>query len=314
MKKRAILIFLLAISTALNAQKIVFMPQWTAQSQFAGYYVAQEKGFYKAEGLDVEIRHIKPGSTMSVTDYLMRGDVDIAGIQLLSAIISRNDGDQLLNVMQLSQVSGLCLAAHFKVRGNSDLNGKKIGRWLIAYEEFAEVLELFENVRAEWITAYNPVNLFLYDVVDATLCTSYNELIDIRLSGHYLPDDRVLRFSDEGLDCPEDGLYVTEEGYQKKKALVDKFVEASKKGWEYARLHPEEAVDITMKYTADAGFFTNTVKQRMILDECLRLQVNPRTGKADFAPVSKEVFKSLNDVLYKTGTIQRIVDYKELIR
>ena len=43
-------------ANTVNAQKrFVFMPQWTAQAQFAGYYVAMEKGFYKAEGIDVDI-------------------------------------------------------------------------------------------------------------------------------------------------------------------------------------------------------------------------------------------------------------------
>ena len=58
-----------------HAQRIVFTPQWTAQSQFAGYYVAQEKGFYKDAGVEVDFQH--PSVSYSALYRLMEGSSDI---------------------------------------------------------------------------------------------------------------------------------------------------------------------------------------------------------------------------------------------
>ena len=65
---------LLACSSVAEAQKFTFTPQWTAQAQFAGYYVAQDLGFYKEAGLDVEIVH--PSATQSALNSLLRKECD----------------------------------------------------------------------------------------------------------------------------------------------------------------------------------------------------------------------------------------------
>ena len=56
-KVLSLVCYFLLWSYALQAQRIVFTPQWTPQSQFAGYYVAQEKGFYQEAGIEVIIKH-----------------------------------------------------------------------------------------------------------------------------------------------------------------------------------------------------------------------------------------------------------------
>ena len=95
-------ILLMFNTLSFGQKKIVFMPQWTPQAQFAGYYVAFEKGFYKEAGIDVEIRHIPLNSTESVSGYLLSGDVQIVGQQLIQSIISRSDGNDIVNVMQMT--------------------------------------------------------------------------------------------------------------------------------------------------------------------------------------------------------------------
>lgn len=62
-------------SWAQDLEPFVFMPQWTAQAQFAGYYVALEKGFYAEEGLDVRIEH--PSETLPVYERLRNGTCDV---------------------------------------------------------------------------------------------------------------------------------------------------------------------------------------------------------------------------------------------
>lgn len=295
------------------AQKITFMPQWTAQTQFAGYYVAQEKGFYAQEGLEVDIRHIQASETASPLDHLVKADVDIAGAQLINAIKGRAGGMKILNVMQLVQESALCCVATYPIKEFEDLQGKRIGTWLNGYGEIGETLRVFKGLEANWVKAYSPVNLFLYNAVDVTLCASYNELITIMLTKGDIPKENVMRFSELGLNCPEDGLYVTEKYYKKNKDAVDRFVRASKKGWDYAREHQDEALQITKKYVEQTHVVTNDMKQRLTLEEILRLSVNYVSGNMDYEPVRREIFEAICKGFQMMGALSRVVEYDEMI-
>lgn len=296
------------------AQKLTFMPQWTPQAQFAGFYMAQEMGFYAQEGLDVEIRHIKANSTESILTQLVSGKVQIAGQQLLQSIIARSDGQKILNVMQITQKSGLWCVSHTPVSKPEDLQGMKIGRWKSGYSEFCDMLETYNNLHINWVPFINGINLYVYGAVDATLCYSFSEYIALQLAIGDIPDNQVLKFSDFGYECPEDGLYVTEEYYAQNKDAVDKFVRASKKGWEYARTHKKQTLEVVMRICSENHIVTNRAMQERMLDNYISLQTNPATGKIDFAPVTLPVYNDVTKALLETGYIVNKPEYKEVIR
>jgi ABC-type nitrate/sulfonate/bicarbonate transport system substrate-binding protein len=87
--------------------KLIFTPHWIPQAQFAGYYVAVDQGFYKDNGLDVDIVH----STANIAslDLLKNGDADIVSSFMLDAIEQRANGVPLVNIGQLSQHSSLMI-------------------------------------------------------------------------------------------------------------------------------------------------------------------------------------------------------------
>ena len=296
------------------AQKMTFMPQWTPQAQFAGFYMAQEMGFYAQEGLDVEIRHIKANSTESILTQLVSGKVQIAGQQLLQSIIARSDGQKILNVMQITQKSGLWCVSHTPVSKPEDLQGMKIGRWKAGYSEFCDILETYNNLHINWVPFINGINLYVYGAVDATLCYSFSEYIALQLAIGDIPDNQVLKFSDFGYECPEDGLYVTEEYYTRNRDAVDKFVRASKKGWEYARTHKKQTLEVVMRICSENHIVTNRAMQERMLDNYISLQTNPATGKIDFAPVTEPVYNDVTRALLETGYIVNKPEYKEVIR
>lgn len=296
------------------AQKMTFMPQWTPQAQFAGFYMAQEMGFYAQEGLDVEIRHIKANSTESILTQLVSGKVQIAGQQLLQSIIARSDGQKILNVMQITQKSGLWCVSHTPVSKPEDLQGMKIGKWKSGYSEFCDILETYNNLHINWVPFINGINLYVYGAVDATLCYSFSEYIALQLAIGDIPDNQVLKFSDFGYECPEDGLYVTEEYYARNKDAVDKFVRASKKGWEYARTHKKQTLEVVMRICSENHIVTNRAMQERMLDNYISLQTNPATGKIDFAPVTEPVYNDVTRSLLETGYIVNKPEYKEVIR
>lgn len=296
------------------AQKMTFMPQWTPQAQFAGFYMAQEMGFYAQEGLDVEIRHIKANSTESILTQLVSGKVQIAGQQLLQSIIARSDGQKILNVMQITQKSGLWCVSRTPVSKPEDLQGMKIGKWKVGYSEFCDILETYNNLHINWVPFINGINLYVYGAVDATLCYSFSEYIALQLAIGDIPDNQVLKFSDFGYECPEDGLYVTEEYYARNKDAVDKFVRASKKGWEYARTHKKQTLEVVMRICSENHIVTNRAMQERMLDNYISLQTNPATGKIDFAPVAEPVYNDVTRALLETGYIVNKPEYKEVIR
>ena len=314
--KRLSLVWLLLVSfLPARAQDVLyFMPQWTPQTQFAGYYVAVEKGFYAEEGLEVVIDHFGGSSTESVVDKLAHRNVDIITTQLISALLAREKGIKLVNVLQTSQVNGLMCAARFPIESPQSLEGAKIGRWKAGFGEVSDLFCYKNGLNVQWIPYIQGINLFVSGAVDALLCYSFSEYLQLVLATGGIPEGSVIRFRDFGLDFPEDGLYVTESYYKKNKELVDKFVRASRRGWEYAREHREEALEISMKVVRSYHVATNRTLQRMMLDEMLDLQVNPVTGVADFAPVNRKVFESLNAMLRETGHLKTEIKYEEMIR
>lgn len=314
--RKTILTLLLAVMCLWGkAQKVVFAPQYTPQSQFAGYYVAKAKNFYYDEGLDVVIRHIGVGTKETSADLLIDGQADIAGQQLFQSILLRDNGTPVVNVMQLTQRIGLCCVTRKPIKSVKDLDGMKIGKWVNGYSEICETLEKAENIDIEWVPAFNPVNLYAYGAVDGILVYSYNELIQLDQAVGGIDNENVFVFADQpSLDIPEDGLYVTEDYYLKNRETVEKFVRATKKGWDYVREHPDEALEISLKVIRDNNIVTNRSKEKNMLEQYLKLQINPATGKPDYAQISESELDKLISAMMANGAITENVEHKDFIK
>ena len=310
----AILLSLLMAVSLLQAQDITFMPQWTPQAQFAGFYVAYEKGFYADEGLNVNIVHTGQHSTESIADMLESGDIHIGGMQTMQAIVSRSKGVPLVNIMQITQNTGLCCVSHTPLHSVADLSGKKTGKWKKGYYEVCEILATKENVDIDWVSFVNGINLFVYGAIDATLCFSFNELIRLELAMGDIPQENVLHFSETGYSYPEDGLWVTESYWKQNREAIEKFARASIRGWKWANENKEETLEISRKYVNEGHVATNDILESMMLDEYLRLQTNPHTGNMDYEKITEDVFDRIVNDLYNAGLIGTKVEYDKIIR
>lgn len=313
MKRLILTALLLWGCSALMAQKITFIPQWTAQAQFIGYYVAKDKGFYEQEGLDVEIKHLSRGSKRNVISYVRSGEAQFITSHLLQAMIARDGGLDIVNVLQTSQVNGLCVISSSPISSFEQLNGKKVGRWSSGYGENAIMLAEDKGLSIDWIASNQSVNLFLAGALDATLVFSYNELISVLLSLGKIEQDHVLHFSDTEYNFPEDGLYCSGEYYREHRSEADRFVKASKRGWIYAAEHPGEALQICMKYMKEGNVQTNIVHQKLMLEEIIKLS-RGRGSEHDFAPVSREMFGTMTEKAMGAGLIMHPLKYEEIIK
>ena len=314
----AAVLLLAAQFTSLSAQelkKVRFMPVWTAQAQFAGFYMAQEKGFYREAGLDVTIEHLSANAKITAMDYLIAGNVDICTSQLIKGIMTRAKGHDVVDVLQTSQNSALMCVSHEPINTLQDFDGMKIGRWKSGFGELADIFCRDHNLNnVQWVYFLHGVNLFVSKAIDATLCYSFSEYLDLLFASGRIPKDRVYRFSDLGYNYPEDAIFVTGKYYRNNRETVDKFKEASKKGWIYAAQHPDEALEVVMKVAKDNNIMTNVTLQQMMLEEILRLQVNPDSHEADFSHISNDLYNAMIDDLVNGGFIDKPVLYNDIIK
>ena len=290
------------------AQKITFSPQWSAQSQFAGYYAALENGFYEEAGLDVSIVH--PSNSYTSINMLKDGTSDFITCELIQAMMASDRGIRLVNLLQTTQHTTLVLISHDKdIRQMSDLAGRRVGTWKVGFNEIPYIIDKEHHLGIEWVKFINPLNIYISGAIDATLGKSYNERILFSMSG--ITPGSLLRFSEMGYDYPEDGLYVSEKFYKKHPEQCRKFAEASRKGWEWVRNNRKEAVDIVMKYVKKANVSTNIYVQKWMLEEVLEMQEDVK-GEAPSFSLNAHAFYWLNDVLLKHGYISRPVEYERL--
>ena len=119
---------------ALAADPLTLQLKWVTQAQFAGYYVAKAKGFYKDENLDVTI---KPGGPdINPSQVIAGGGADVVVDWMPSALATREKGVPLVNIAQVFQKSGLELTCRKDsgVRTPKDFKGKTLGVWFAGNE------------------------------------------------------------------------------------------------------------------------------------------------------------------------------------
>ena len=289
-----------------HAQHITFTPQWTPQSQFAGYYAALEKGYYAEVGLDVSIVH--PTSSYSSMSMLEDGTSDIITSELIQAMMMTDGDHKLVNLLQTTQHSTLVLISRTKnVRELSDLAGCRIGTWKVGFSEIPHMIDEEQHLDIEWVKLINSLNLYIAGAIDATLAKSYNELILFSMSG--ITPGSVLYFSEHGYDFPEDGLYVSEDFFMTNPEQCRLFAEASRRGWDWVRNNREEALDIVMKYVKESNVATNRYNQKWMLDAILEAHEDVKGGLPSYR-LDEDAFNGLNEALLKYGYIAKPVEFE----
>ncbi|MDP3436548.1 MAG: ABC transporter substrate-binding protein [Bacteroidales bacterium] len=268
-----ILYFLLLLTTPVDAQisKITFAPQWIPQAQFAGYYAAQDMGFYKEAGIEVEIVH--PSANIQATALLASGKADIISLFLVTGIAAKIQGLDVVNFGQISQHSAILFLTK-KSRGIEkleQLNGKKIGIWRSGFDEVPKALIKEKGYNVEWVPILSTVNLFMMDGIDAMTVMSYNEYDYIINCGVNEDELNVFPVSHYGYDVPEDGLYCLRSTYEKRGPELQKFLKATLKGWDYAAANKSIAIDMVLERMKQAHIPANSVHQAWMLDKILEM-------------------------------------------
>jgi NitT/TauT family transport system substrate-binding protein len=238
--------------------------QWVPQAQFAGYYVAQDLGWYEQAGLDVEI--LPHGPEFPPTQIMADEAADIAVFNLSEALQLMDAGVQLVNLQQFKRVSSLVFVAlaSSNISTPSDLDGLRVARWSY-FSAKSEAFFRRYGIKPEIVNQGASMAPLRSGAVDVAMATRYNELVQLYLGGLDQDDLVVLPFADHVASMPEDGIYVRLQQWQLHEQALRQFVEITRRGWQYAFDHPDEAIRAVMQRAYKAGVETNQGHQMLML-------------------------------------------------
>ena len=240
--------------------------QWFIQAQFAGYFAAQDQGFYEAQCLDVEI--VEGGVDIVPQQQLADGAVDFALSWVPKALASREAGANIVNIAQVFQRSGT-LQVSFKdknITSAADFAGKKIGNW-----GFGNEFEIFAALTKAGLDPAKDVTLvqqqfdmlgLLSGDIDAAEAMTYNEYAQVLEAVNpdtgalYTADDfNVVSYEAEGVGMLQDAIWadgnrLSDPAYRE---TAVKFVAASLQGWAFCRDNAEACRDIVVAKGSKLG-------------------------------------------------------------
>ncbi|MCF8091914.1 MAG: ABC transporter substrate-binding protein [Desulfotignum sp.] len=302
------LLLVLPVSQVLSKEKVTFLPQWIPQAQFAGYMVAKEKGFYNEWDLDVTL--LRGGPDINPFFNLAARETTFCSGWLSEGIQQRASGIEVVNLAQIIQQSSLLLIAKKErhIDTLADLNGRKVGFWMGEFYMPIRALIFKHDLNVKLVPNYTTVTILLKDAVDAMAAMWYNEYHRMILSG-YNPDElSVFRFSELGVDFPEDGIYCLEKTYLSNPVMCENFVRASLKGWQYAFTHEEETLDIVMAYADAANTGTNRAHQRWMLARMKDLVLDSDTP-GSFGILDRDDYRKLGQTLERMYMIDEVPEF-----
>ena len=268
------------------ADKVTVQLKWLPQAQFAGYYVAQSKGYYKAEGLDVTI---KPGGPdISPVQVIAGNGADVVVNWMPDALAAREAGVPLVNIAQVFNQSGLMLTCK-KASGVSspkDFKGKTLGVWYGGNEypflNWMAKLGLKPDTDIKILKQGFNVDPLLQNQAACISTMIYNEYWQVVDAGVKEKDLVTFFYEKEGVASLEDGLYVLESKLKDPAfvARMGKFLKASFKGWNDAVKNPTEAAKIVV--AADTSGSASEKVQKRQMENVAKLITNAGTAKIGY--------------------------------
>lgn len=281
-------------TSAFAKDAVTLQLKWVTQAQFAGYYVAKEKGFYDEVDLDVTI---KPGGPdIAPPQVIAGGGADVIIDWMPSALASREKGVPLVNIAQPFKRSGMMLTCRKEtgIKEPGDFKGKTLGVWFYGNEypflSWMSKLKLSTD-GGDGVTVLKQgfnVDPLLQKQADCISTMTYNEYWQVIDAGIPAEELVVFKYEDQGVSTMEDGLYVLEDKL-KDEAFSDKmarFVKASMKGWAWARENPDDAADIVLEN--DSTGAQTEKHQRRMMGEINKL-TEGSDGKLDPADYDRTV-------------------------
>ena len=239
---KIILIFVLSFPL-FALEKVSVQLQWYDQFQFAGYYIAKEKGFYKQKKLDVTIK--KFSKDINVVDEVTHNRSEY-GMGRSSLILEKSKGADIIALASIFQTSPIILLS-LKDKHISKVKDFKKTRFMVGnIKNSAEfrIMVMNEGIKLndlEIIPNSGRIEDLIEKKVDFMLAYDSNEpyLLEERGIKH-----NILSLRDKGVNFYSDILFTSHKELSEHPKRVENFLSATLKGWEYAFENIDEAVEI----------------------------------------------------------------------
>lgn len=294
MMKSWILGAALAVMSVLPAaaqDRLTLQLKWVTQAQFAGYYVAKDRGFFREEGLDVTIR--PGGPDIAPPQVIAGGGADVIIEWMPAALAARERGVPLVNIAQPFKRSGMMLTCRKDAGVNSpaDFRDKTLGVWFFGNEypfmAWMARLGLKTDGSAGGVRVIKQgfnVDPLIQRQAACVSTMTYNEYWQVIDAGLRPDQLSVFNYTDQGVSTMEDGLYVLENRLSDPAFVqrMARFVRASMRGWDWARANPDAAARIVLDN--DTTGAQREPHQRRMMGEINKLTEgsNGRLLPADF--------------------------------
>ncbi|MEO8559317.1 MAG: ABC transporter substrate-binding protein [Rhodospirillales bacterium] len=286
----------LSAGAASAQDKLTVQMKWVPQAQFAGYYVAKDKGFYKEVGLDVTVK--SGGPDVNPSQVIAGGGADVIVDWMPSALATREKGVPLVNIAQVFQRSGLELTCRKDsgVKTPTDFKGKTLGVWFSGNEypflSWMAKLGYKTTGGADGVSVLKQgfnVDPLLQKQAACISTMTYNEYWQLIEAGMKADDLIVFKYEDQGVATLEDGLYTLQKSLDDPKTAdkLARFVKASMKGWDYAIKHQDEAVKIVLDN--DTSGAQKKDHQVRMMSEIAKLVEGGKPGYLDPAAYDRTV-------------------------
>ncbi len=282
-------------------KEITLNLSWYPQAQFAGYFVAAEKGFYRERG--IKVRFIYGNYNFDIEKNLSEGKADIGIMWLHEGILAHDVNNNIVNTGQFFNSSNILIVSREK-------QIKSIGIW----KPFVKFLRTYIHEglsdSIEIVPLRNGTQAFIYGAVDAVTVMSYNEFNQLINSGIDKDDLYIHKLSNMGLQLPEDGLYCLKDYYINNKKLLSDFIEASIEGWNYAFNNIDEAVRICLEFMHDSNYYSNYEIQKLMLSSIKKI-IGKSKNNLENWKLNKESFDNVEEFMLKQGLISREIKYDQ---
>jgi NitT/TauT family transport system substrate-binding protein len=320
--QRAVVVFMcLFIMTACTGQNtptpsatpVTLQLQWVTQAQFAGYYVALDKGWYQDEGIDLTI--IPGGPDQAPIDLVTANTRDFGTVLLadLAVAIEGSSGKPVIGIAQIQQNNGLLLIARKSsgVQAPKDFAGKKVGVWFGSWEAQFDALIAQQGIAKQDFSLVNQgysMDAFINGDLDVASAMVYNEYHVVLEHGIKPGELNIIDYAKYGLDFPGDTLFTSQKMVTENPDLCVRMVRASLKGWQYAIQNPEEAAQIVLKYDK-TGVQTLEHQIAMMTEIAKLVQVDGRQlGRSDDATLQRTI-----DTLQQYGVLKSPIQARDLM-
>lgn len=291
-------------------EQVIIQLGWFHTTEFAGFYVADQKGYYADENLKVSF--VAGGPEIDPVAEVVAGRALFginAGDSIIRARAAQQDVVAISSIYRQSPLVVMTLP-DTGIQRPQDLVGKTVGvispamdtTWDIQFLGMLNKLKIKStDLTFVPIEDYHGANELTAGRMQAVSgFFSSNEPVQAKLDGH---EPTLMFYSDYGIEIYSNAIFTTGQTIRERPELIERFIRATLKGYQYAIEHPDEMADLALKYddTLNADLQSATMQAQIPLID---------TGDAPIGTMDEAVWQITEDILLEQGIISAPLDLK----